>query len=216
MTTWQTTSARIAGFGIATVALATAPLAAAPQTTVATYVVQSIIAQQNGTLTATEKLTITATDGSAAVTIQQSNGETANTTMPIDGHGILGVQTADPALICYNSAQGIVADGATSAAGAALQVAFAGNSVNVPISVAHTSIAGGQQFTIGGTVAGTFNAAPQTGIAIVIDGAIRTQRFGLTSASLRETTLFTANRAPIGQTSCSLSRVLETQPGAPA
>lgn len=218
MNAWPRSSARFAVCGVAALALTTAPLAAAPTTATATYVVQSIVDGPNGSLTANEMLNVAWSNGRAAITlVQQTTGETAHVAAPIDANGVLDIATADPALACYNAAQGILAGTATTQTATPLAVSLAGNALTIPLHLAAASKTNGMQaFTIGGRVEGTFDALPQTGIAIVVDGSVLTQQRQLVSIRLRQTTVVAATRAPLAQTSCSMARVLTAQPGLPA
>jgi hypothetical protein len=213
MTTWPTSSARIAGFSLAAIAFIATPLQAAQAPTTASYVIQSVVNQSDGSMSATELLTIASSNGSAAVTVTQpSTGAVAHATAPIDANGIVSIVSSDPALACYNNAQGIIANRSLSQSGtgAALAVSFAGTSFAVPLNIG-TSAApnGAQEFTFSGNVEGTFSAMPQTQIAIVIDGSVRTQQHQLASVRLRETTVVAATHAAIGQTTCSMTRVVD-------
>jgi hypothetical protein len=214
------TTARIAAFGLAALALTTAPIEAATQsaTTTASYLIESVFDRGDGTLTANELLTIVSANGQATVTVkQQGSGETASVTAPIDAHGIVNVTTSDPALTCYNNAQGIIANSARPQPGAALAMTLAGSAFAVPINVASARAANGmREFTFGGSVEAAFDAAPQQSIAVIVDGAVQTQHNILSSVRLRETTEMVATHAALGQSTCSISRVIDAPQGLPA
>jgi hypothetical protein len=129
MTAWHTTSARISGLGLAALILMAGPIDAAPQADTASYFIRSNMEQADGSLSSAELLTVASKNGNATITVvQQANGATAKAIAPIDEHGIVSIATSDPALICYNTAQGLLAKSAQPN-GSALSLSFAGNTV---------------------------------------------------------------------------------------
>ena len=210
---------RVAAFGLGAFALAATPANAAPVPSTATFEVQSVLTNASGSLVANELLNIAWLDGRAAITVEQQNiGAYARLAAPIDANGVLAIATSDPAVTCYNSAQSILA-GVNAKSESALAVSFGGSNLSIPLHLAAMSPADGvQDVTIGGRLEGMIEAPQQEDapVAIVVDGMVRTQQHQLMTIELRETTVLASTHAAIGQTSCSITRVLQAAPGTPA
>jgi hypothetical protein len=191
MTILLNRATRVAALAAVAFAVTRTPLSA--QTTgVETYLVSSATAQPGGPVVTTELLQVTAA-------------------------GELNVPASDPAAACYTTALGILSDATRpkNAAPAAIDLSFYGNPIAVPLRLTDADLHNGLEgITVNGSVEGTFDKLPQTGIAIAVQGNVIARDHLLVGARFMETSFVTATQAALGQSMCTIAHLIPATPGA--
>jgi hypothetical protein len=139
----------------------------------------------------------------------------------VSASGELSAPAADPAVACFLTAQGVLADNARpSQSGAAIEVGFNGNDVAIPLQMTSADLHNGLEgIAVNGSVEGSFDKLPDQNIAIVVQGNVVERDRALVGARFIETSLFTATHSAIGQSMCTLARIarpaIDAIPAAP-
>jgi hypothetical protein len=186
----------VAAVAAAIVAMTSAPLSAAQTPEAQSYLITSVIAGPTGPVATTEVLNVSAA-------------------------GELSAPPTDPAVACFLAAQSVIADNARpSQNGTAIAVGFNGNDVTIPLRMTSADLHNGLEgIAVNGSVEGSFDKLPDQTIAIVVQGNVIVRDRTLVGARFIEMSLFTATHAAIGQSMCTLARIvrpaIDATPAAP-
>jgi hypothetical protein len=191
MTTWPARFVRTASLAAVAIVATSAPILAATQPPAARYLVTATMSRADGPQSAHDIVTLSASGASMA-----SNNAAIAT--------------------CFNTATSVLADALDPQPGPAIAVSFNGNSVAIPLHMKSALLPNGfNGITINGGIEGTFTSAPQTGIAILIDGDVIANKNELVGAQFRETSVEVDSHQPIAQASCTIARIVDIDSGTP-
>jgi hypothetical protein len=181
---------RLAALATVALAVTSAPLSA--QTTgVETYLVTSTVMQPTGPVITTQLVQVAAS-------------------------GSLSVDPSNPAAACYSTAQEVLNDSTRpkNAPPAAIELSFYGSPVAIPLQMTAADLHNGLEgLTVNGTVEGTFDKLPQTGVGITVQGNVISRDHLLVGARFIETSFVTATQAALGQSMCTIAHLIPAAPG---
>jgi hypothetical protein len=199
---------------IAAVAVSAQPASAAQRVGAVHYIVTSVADSPDGRLASEELLSVYTTGGGVVVKVQNRAGDAVATAATFDRNGLLEIDTADPAVVCYNVAMKLLADAAAQNAMSPVSVGFAGGIVTVPMQLTSAPQADGtQSVTARGSRETTLSdGRAGTRLTFVATGNVTAKRSSLLEARFDEASVLTTTGTAVARTTCTVARVSDRLP----